>query len=156
MGGMCHCHPLHSQGWLRLAYPRRCGGDGSCGVLPRALHTWSAVQAQRITICQTCPAAAASQPSLQPGGLMCSFSNCFASDYSPIWQKLLLTACIQRLRQWRDNTYCACCLACPTEQIPTAALHAAWKIGVEICKGFSSSLRWFYRTACPSRAKLGA
>lgn len=40
---------------------------------------------------------------------MCSFSNCFASDYSPIWQKLLLTACIQRLRQWKDNT-----------------VHAAW------------------------------
>ncbi|NXE68554.1 WNT11 protein, partial [Calcarius ornatus] len=30
-----------------------------------------------------------------------SFLNCYASDYSHIWHKLLLTACIQ----WRDNIY---------------------------------------------------
>jgi len=41
---------------------------------------------------------------------MCSFSNCFASDYSPIWQKLLLTACIS---------------GCANGGI-TLTVHAAW------------------------------
>lgn len=49
------------------------------------------------------------------------FLNCFASDCSHIWHKLLFTACIQ----WRDNIYHVQCLVCTDVQIPVAALHAA-------------------------------
>lgn len=62
------------------------------------------------------------QPSLQPGErIFFSFLNCFASDCSHIWHKLLFTACIQ----WRDNIYHVQCLVCTDVQIPVAALHAA-------------------------------
>lgn len=60
--------------------------------------------------------------------------NCYASDYSHIWHKLLLTAWIH----WRDNIYHVQCLVGTDVQIHRAALHSAEEMGLRVGGGYKT------------------
>lgn len=118
---MSHCHPFYSQGCLPQevwwGWVPSCSAKGvaqaKCCVSVEDYHLPDASSSSCLP---AIPAARRAD---------FSFSNCFASDYSHIWQKALVTACIQR----RDNAYHVQCLVCTEVQISPAALHAAGGMG---------------------------
>lgn len=116
---MSHCPVCTVSVGSGSACPRRCGGDGS----HRAGHCGGKVLCKRGGLSSARCIQQQLPPAIPAGRRedFFSFSNCYASDYSHIWHKLLLTACIQ----WRDNIYHVQCLVCSDVQIPVAAVHAA-------------------------------